>query len=759
MHFTVKSIMHFEFYSITLAETITFISNRCTQLIKLQSPMMYVKVMEYSVITFVSNVYQYRAISIETVFNDKIIFPFCFFQYIATPNASSILQEHFAINFVDNERKENFTVDSRFDITIHNLLSHCKWLPTAAFYGYNPSEINQQIIKIDGRNWTHYNRICYCFQNGNTNCSIDVLGPVYPGQTLQVDLCIPETKRYYLVYAETHSAALPNSACKLTQRSEYINEIGNYSKRINFTISSESRKVCELFLTIQPYVKTSTAFYVKLLPCPIGFTLQNGICDCDPLLPTDIKTCYIQHSVVRRPANTWITVRTTQLNDTEYLMSDCPLDYCIPYPSDVNLLDPDLQCQFNRTGVLCSQCQHHLSMVFGSSRCVQCTNVHILVTLIILVSGIILVVLLYLLNLTVTNGTINGIIFYANVISINDSVFLVNDDVFKPLRVFISFANLDVGIETCFYNGMDSYVKTWLQLFFPFYLTLIAISIIVASRYSSKLLQLTFARSLLVLATLFLLSYTGILRVVLTVLFSYSTITHYPSKHQQVVWSIDASISLLEIKFILLFITCLLLFLLLVPFNITLLFTRYLSRFKIITHFKPLLDAFQGSYKDKYYYWIAVHIIFRGLFFALNIFNLKTRLIIITIILVFFTSYYGYIRPHKNTFVHIQELILLINLVIMYAVSYQDNSSIFSVVANVMISLAFIQFCTIVAYHFLTYTYHFSIVSKLHAVKEHITLCAKKPEQFSADIALLNIPECTYNYTEYQDGLVSDHFK
>ena len=77
---------------------------------------------------------------------------------------------------------------------------------------------------------------------------------------------------------------------------------------------------------------------------------------------------------------------------------------------------------------------------------------YIFITLIVKVAGIVLVVLLYLLNLTVTNGTINGIIFYANIVSINDSVFLVNDNVFKPLKVFI---NLDLGIETCYYNGMN----------------------------------------------------------------------------------------------------------------------------------------------------------------------------------------------------------------------------------------------------------------------------------------------------------------
>ena len=58
------------------------------------------------------------------------------------------------------------------------------------------------------------------------------------------------------------------------------------------------------------------------------------------------------------------------------------------------------------------------------------TDIHILVTLIIIVAGIVLVVFLYILNFTVTSGTINGIICYANIISINDSVFLKNNNVF-----------------------------------------------------------------------------------------------------------------------------------------------------------------------------------------------------------------------------------------------------------------------------------------------------------------------------------------
>ena len=198
-------------------------------------------------------------------------------------------------------------------------------------------------------------------------------------------------------------------------------------------------------------------FSIEILPCPIGFTLQNGVCDCDPYLTSSnihIDACNIDKATINRPANTWI-IALNHTNITQYFISHkCPMDYCLPHSSHLNLLHPDLQCQFNRTGILCSQCQHSLSMVFGSSRCVHCTNIHILISTLVIVTGIVLVVLLYILNLTVTNGTINGIIFYANIISVNDSTFLANNNVFKPLRVLIYyFTNLYLGIETCFYDG------------------------------------------------------------------------------------------------------------------------------------------------------------------------------------------------------------------------------------------------------------------------------------------------------------------
>ena len=764
----VESIIYFISCEVSFYRDIMLVSNKCNQLITLKFT--YIRMMENSNITLFKNKILNKLIETD---NEYKLYPLCIFQFVTLKNITNVSPTLYSVNIIDNSHfigklsgigKDQLAANTKHKkkctFPFYYFTFHCQWIPNAAFYDYNPRDIYQQIIKIHGQNLS-YHEICHCPQNGSDNCSIDTLGPVYPGQTLQLELCTPCNDEPSILYAEVSSIHLPNSTCKVASQTE-TNVIHNYSKPANFTIVSEATNVCELFLATSSHsYRINEAFYVKLLPCPVGFTLQSGVCNCDPVFSTYTDKCYIDHSAIEYSANTWVTAHTSYTNNTEYLISNCPMDYCLPYSSKINLLYPDTQCQFNRTGILCSQCQYPFSMVFGSSRCIKCNNLYIiLISIIVITAGIVLVVLLYLLNLTVTNGTINGIIFYANVVSINDSVFLVNDNVFKPLRVFISFVNLDLGIETCFYNGMNSYAKMWFQLFFPFYLIAIAVSIIIISRYSSRILRWTYTRSLPVLATLFLLSYTGVLRTVLTVLFSYSTLTHLPSDHKQIVWSIDASVPLFGLKFTTLFITCLVLFLLLIPFNI-ILSTRYLLRFKVINRFKPLLDAFQGSYKDKHYYWVAVHITIRSFLFAMYAFQTSLKLILSAILLMIFSVYSGYVRPHKNKLVNIQELLLLLNLTIMYAVSYQGSGKTFSIVTNIMISLTFIQLFIIVLHHVLTYTCHCNIVIALQTLRGKLMkLCYKNHIKSRArfDVELLNIPECTYNYNEYQDGLVSEDF-
>ena len=76
--------------------------------------------------------------------------------------------------------------------------------------------------------------------------------------------------------------------------------------------------------------------------------------------------------------------------------------------------------------------------------------------------------MLFMLNLRVDNGNINGFILFVNVLSIATiNIFATKKEV---AYVLILLSNLDLGIEMCFYDGMTAYVATWLQFIFPLYL-------------------------------------------------------------------------------------------------------------------------------------------------------------------------------------------------------------------------------------------------------------------------------------------------
>ena len=250
-------------------------------------------------------------------------------------NKSTILPNNYAINVIDRDTLK--TQNKKCSFMYYHFNPNCQFLPTAAFQSYDSETINHQIIHIDDQQ-LNYHMICLCYDDGTYDCSRNVLGPVYPGQVLQLGLCTPCSDETFILYTETYDSLQINSSCKINNPAEIMNAISNYSKLINYTIVSEAPYICKLFLTISSYQQQYAyeVFRVNLLPCPVGFTLQDGICDCDFILTKIIVSCNIDQSAIRRPANTWITAHN-QTQNTKYLISDCPMDYCLPYSSLIYL--------------------------------------------------------------------------------------------------------------------------------------------------------------------------------------------------------------------------------------------------------------------------------------------------------------------------------------------------------------------------------------------------------------------------------------
>ena len=101
-------------------------------------------------------------------------------------------------------------------------------------------------------------------------------------------------------------------------------------------------------------------------------------------------------------------------------------NHCPYKTGDVNvsLGDPDTQCAIHHSGRLCCGCHSGLSLALGSPQCLDCSiNYHLALFILFALAGLALDFFVKVLNLTVAEGTIIGLIFYVNIIQANQAVF------------------------------------------------------------------------------------------------------------------------------------------------------------------------------------------------------------------------------------------------------------------------------------------------------------------------------------------------
>ena len=267
---------------------------------------------------------------------------------------------------------------------------------------------------------------------------------------------------------------------------------------------------------------------ITLLECPLGFYLEPDSmgCKCNPKLCNGSITGSFSNGrgVFDLQKSVWVNAYSNGVTSGIILHHNCPFDYCNISSNGLDLNDSDVQCAMNHAGRLCGACKHGYSLAIGSNKCLSCSNNNSLALLIYFAAaGFLLVFFIKILNMTVSQGTINGLIFYANIVWAYQSIFFSHDEdgsIAKAqfLTTFIAWINLDFGIETCFVEGLTAYAKTWLQFVFPLYVWSIAGGMILLARRSGRMTRLLGNNSVQVLATLVLLSYAKLLRTVIIAL-------------------------------------------------------------------------------------------------------------------------------------------------------------------------------------------------------------------------------------------------
>jgi hypothetical protein len=156
------------------------------------------------------------------------------------------------------------------------------------------------------------------------------------------------------------------------------------------------------------------------------------------------------------------------------------------------------------------------------------------------VVGVTIVLLLTVLDLTISDGTLGALIFYCNVVKINFSTFFKGQSipyVTSTLTVFISTFNFETGYSFCLFSGMDTYTRCWLRFAFPLYLWFLIGLVIHLSRSYFWIVR---RNSVRVLATLILLSYAQNLMAAIEVL-QVATL-YWEDGHHEQRWLADGSL-------------------------------------------------------------------------------------------------------------------------------------------------------------------------------------------------------------------------
>ena len=513
----------------------------------------------------------------------------CFFQVI--PNNANA-----SLYFVNN------TADISGDVLYGGNVDYCINKPDFDRIFQYPQQTGLSVVSSDPI------KACFC-ELDRQNCSIASINiMVMPGINVNISLATVGLRN-----------GLTEGVIKLTTSDNLSivqtknNRLNSICTNVTFTLrTSPSFNTTKVNVTLESSISKpmsdplAKVIKVTIESCPIGFPLVNDTCICNPELNSHSITCDINTQILTRDGDMWIGYKNG--SDCLIVYPNCPFDYCNSSNISFTLDYSSKQCFLNRSGILCGQCAEGLSLMLGSNQCGQCTNDYIALIIPFAVGGIALIAFVIVLNLTVSVGTINGLLFYANVVKIYEAIFFSNGKI-PILSQFISWLNLDLGIETCFFDGMNSCSKSWFQFIFIGYVWFLLMLLIILSQYSSKVVQLMGRQAIPVLATMILLSYTKLIRTVFQIL-RYTNIECSGENNVMLLrWYIDANVQYLRgyCHVSLFLFSLVVLILLIIPYTIYLLtiplfkgpLSKYMCCCHKSTYMKAFFDAYGGPYKDE----------------------------------------------------------------------------------------------------------------------------------------------------------------
>ena len=399
------------------------------------------------------------------------------------------------------------------------------------------------------------------------------------------------------------------------------------------------------------FVSKISYVYLQLRDCPIGFELDVNIgsCICSKLLyklgkddPSYQPDCQVSSvsdesiSTIARVNSEWIGMIKVSNNSVIAAAISCFL-YCayenryhhlvvndthVALAESGNLLGSIPLCLYNREGVICSQCPRGYSVVFGANDCKQCSNWWLFTVIMYAVLGLVFIYLLYALKLTLTTGTLNGIIFFTQILEVIDLPSVRYKSINLLAKSSLYFM---IQYPLCFFNGMTELWKQILTAAYSTYLLVIILGIIVFSRFSVRLSNKIVNSSIQVLVTIVHISFSGLLTSIMHVFTSVHIYTN-DTESPRLVWYKDGTVEYGKgSHLVLMIVTLLTVGIPLILYMTVLLAGRPLMRisYRLREYLRPIYEAIHAPYKHN-----------KEIFFA-------TRLLIVVLLYVIYGCFRG----------------------------------------------------------------------------------------------------------------------
>eukprot|EP00731_Ephydatia_muelleri_P016849 Em0009g1273a len=459
----------------------------------------------------------------------------------------------------------------------------------------------------------------------------------------------------------------------------------------------------------------SQSLRVSLGNCGFGFSynMTSMDCECGNASMGSKVTCDPNLKVFNTTDGFWFGPGP---NGVGVVYGRCLLDYCNGNVTGWVLTQAiDAQCANNRTGLLCGGCQEGYSSVFGTNRCMKCTDSTLGLLVFFAAAGIGIIAVILFLHITVSEGYITGVVFYSGVVVTYATVQGAAREALIPLY----FLNLNIGFETCFYDGMTALDRAGLGLVFPAYLFILMILFIwLAGRFlllSEWLAKSNFTPSKLV-ATLIVLSYNSITQSCFQIL-GFVEVTVYQDDGSSYVirpWATDPNVEYFSPKHAVLFvISVVLLIIYVLPVTVLLILPSFTSRG--VWRFKPLYDVFFNPFKDNFTFWLGVCLVIRIMIFTISSFFAPPgSTLYLGVVLMGAVFLKSVIQPFKLPVHNGLDVFFLINLLLLSISSLYfqgldatnktyritNVQSPFTAFLMVLVGVAYVVICAVIVVHF-----------------------------------------------------------